>query len=511
MALEVSRRTLANEAQRARIGVIDVGSNSIRLVVYDRLSRSPAVIFNERVLCGLGRGLQRSGRLSPEGRELALENLGRFTLLARQMGVARLEILATAAVRDASDGAQFVAEAERRCKAPVRVISGAEEARLSALGVLSGMPDADGLMGDLGGGSMELVALAKGSIGEQITLPLGPLRLMELGEDEPRRARTVVDEALAPIFWLPACHGRAFYAVGGAWRAIARIHLEQSGYALHIIHHYRVAREEIIDFCRLLTGLSRKSLEGMTSSVSRKRLETLPLAALVLHRVLRAAEPAHVVFSAQGIREGRMFSLLPEAVKREDPLISASAAIARADSRFEPLGDELYRWMTPLFPGETAENARLRHAACHLGDIAWREHPDYRADHGYLRILRLPIAGIDHPSRAFLAVAIAVRYGRRRGGEETQPAEALLDEERLVEAERIGQALRLGIAVSGGVPQLLRRTSLVLDGETVTLRIPDAAADLAGEQTERQLEGLAEAFGRRSVLARGPATVRKAR
>ena len=500
MAAETSRRAADQAGREGRIGVIDLGSNSIRLVVYERLSRSPAAVFNERVLCGLGRGLQRTGKLNPEGSSRALDNLARFTLLARHMGVSRLDVLATAAVRDASDGPAFVAEASRRCRAAIQVLSGQEEARLSALGVLSGMPEADGIMGDLGGGSLELVALKRGDIGEQATLPLGPLRIMELAEGEPKRARGAVDDALARLPWLESCAGRAFYAVGGAWRAIARIRIEQSRYPLHVIHHYRVPREEMIDVCRLITGLSRKSLEGMTSSVSRKRLETLPHAALVLHRVLRAAKAAEVVFSAQGIREGQLFSLLPEAVKREDPLISAAVDLAMVDSRFEPIGDELFRWTAPLFAGEDAAAARLRRAACHLGDIAWREHPDYRAEHACLKILRLPIAGLDHPSRGFLALAACVRYGGRPAGEESRLARVLLDADRIEQAARVGLALRVGMAVSGGAVELLRLTVLALEGDAITLLLPDDSASLAGEATERRLEALGQAFSRRAAI-----------
>ncbi|MFI4986543.1 MAG: Ppx/GppA family phosphatase [Alphaproteobacteria bacterium] len=511
MAPEASRNTAVAAARGTGIGVIDVGSNSIRLVVYERLARSPWPIFNERVLCGLGRGLQRSGRLNPEGRARALENLTRFTLLARHMGVRRVDILATAAVRDASDGAAFVAEAERRCKAKIRVVSGQEEARLSALGVLSGMPQADGIMGDLGGGSLELVALDKGVIGEQTTLPLGPLRIMEMAEDEPKRARPMVEAALGELKWLAKCQGRSFYAVGGAWRAIARVHMEHARYPLHVIHHYRVAREEMIDFCRVITGLSRKSLEGMTSSVSRKRLETLPHAALVLHRVLRTTAPSHVVFSALGIREGQMFSLLPEAVRREDPLISAAAELARVDRRFEPLGDALFRWMAPLFAGEDRAAARLRLAACHLADTAWREHPDYRAEHGCLRILRLPIAGIDHPSRALLALAVYVRYAGRPGGEEAKGARVLLDAEHAAHAERIGMALRVAISASGGVAALLRRTALSLEGDRLILHLPGDTADLEGEQMARRFEALAATIGRRPAITKNGARAARPR
>ena len=507
------RRTAAEKG--SRIAVIDVGSNSIRLVVYERLARAPWIVFNERVLCGLGRGLERSGKLNAEGRKRALENLSRFALIAGEMGVRRLDILATAAVRDASDGGEFSREAERRLRAPIRVLSGREEARLSALGVLSGVPQAHGVMGDLGGGSLELVALDKGAIGEQATLPLGPLRLMEAEEGEPKRARPVVDGVLEKLVWLDSSGRtsgeRSFYAVGGAWRAIARIHIEQSHYPLHVIHHYKVAREEMIDFCRLLTGLSRKSLEGLTSSVSRKRLETLPHAALVLWRTVRRVAPKEVIFSAQGIREGQMFSLLSAAEKRQDPLISAAAELARADRRFEPIGDELFRWMSPLFAGEDAAKARLRHAACHLSDVAWREHPDYRAEHGCLRILRLPIAGLDHESRGFLGLAVYVRYAGRTMGEEAARARILLDEERAEQAIRIGLALRVGIAASGGVVSLLRRTSLRLDGERMILNLPGKAADLEGEQMERRFEALAEAFGRRASYGASEKRARRRR
>ena len=501
---------MAAAAQSGRIGVIDVGSNSIRLVVYDRLARAPQPIFNERVLCGLGRGLARTGRLHPDGRERALENIARFVVLARHMGVGRLDILATAAVRDASDGSKFVAELERRCRSPVRVLSGQEEARLSALGVLSGLPTADGAMGDLGGGSLELVELRAGAIGHNDTLPLGPLRLMEASDGEAKKSRDFVQKSLDKLNWLSYCRNRSFFAVGGAWRAIARLHMEQTRYPLHVIHHYRVAREPMIEFCRLITGQSRKSLEAMSTSVSRKRLETLPYAALVLHRVLRTANPGQVVFSALGIREGQIFNLLSEAARREDPLIAATVELARADGRFGPIGDELHRWMAPLFGHESEANARLRRAACHLGDIAWREHPDYRAEHACLRILRMPIGGIDHPSRAFLAVAAYVRYdGRLTDSGSLFGARGLLEAGEIERAARIGHAIRVGIAVSGGVPALLRRTSLNLDSSRLTLQLPGNAANLLGEQMERRFEALASALDRKASISVGGKTAKR--
>src|SRR5215475_6672033 len=168
-----------------RVGIIDVGSNSIRLVVYERASRAPLPVFNEKVLCGLARGLDATGRLNPAGVEMALANIDRFTTLAHNMKVTSLDLLATAAVRDAADSADFMSELASRPGIEAHIVSGQDEARFSGYGVMCGMPDASGVMGDLGGGSLELVALGQGRLGNSTTLPIGPLRLMSSGKSDP--------------------------------------------------------------------------------------------------------------------------------------------------------------------------------------------------------------------------------------------------------------------------------------------------------------------------------------
>src|SRR5580704_17225932 len=199
-------------AAAERIGVIDLGSNSLRLVVFERLGAAVFPLFNEKVMCGLGRGIATTGRLNPEGVTLALVNLRRFVALARAVGIEHIAVLATAAVRDASDGRLFAAEVESECDVPVEIIDGGEEARLSAVGVLAGIPEADGLVVDLGGGSVELVRVGAGnsspdgeigSIGGGITLPLGPLRLAEFG-DSVRAVSDAVERVLSGADLLPA-------------------------------------------------------------------------------------------------------------------------------------------------------------------------------------------------------------------------------------------------------------------------------------------------------------------
>lgn len=483
---------------RRRIAVIDIGSNSLRLVVYDGLSRAPHVLFNEKVLCGLGRNLGKSGRLNPDAIEPALASLERFVALAQAIGVARLDIIATAAVRDASDGTEFVAEVTRRCGRAVRVLDGAAEGRLSALGVVAGIPHANGVVGDLGGGSVELVPVDLGQVGEGATLPLGPLRLAEFSDDE-RRLREVVDKHLATVKWLRRYRGRSFYLVGGAWRALARIHMEQMNYPLHIIQNYTIPRSEAEQIFQFIGRLSRKSLEKM-AAVSKKRIEAVPLAAFVLSRLVNVIEPDRLVFSAFGLREGHTYDLLPEAERRQDPLLAACREMAEASPRFGIAGDELFEWTSPLFPAEDARRRRLRLATALLGDMAWREHPDYRAEAAFLLGLRMPVAGIDHGERIFVATALHARYGGPADSEVKARTKRLITEEDHTAARSIGLALRLGYTLSGGAPAILQRTRLALRDQEIVLMVPDEEPLWSGETVQRRFEALGRAFNRRVVI-----------
>ncbi|MFL5267983.1 MAG: Ppx/GppA family phosphatase, partial [Stellaceae bacterium] len=327
-----------------RIGVIDLGSNSLRLVVFERLGAALFPLFNEKVMCGLGRGIASTGRLDPDGVDLALINLQRFVAFARAINVDHLAVLATAAVRDARDGEDFAAEVERQCRVQVKIIDGAEEARLSAAGVLAGIPDADGIAADLGGGSVELVrvrpamsANESGQIGPGISLPLGPLRLAELGASTKALSETI-EQAFASASVLHAAGGKDLFLVGGAARAIARLHMEHAQYPLHIIHQYAIPRREAESFFDVVSRQSRKSLERITT-ISRKRLEVVPLAAFILRKLIAAAAPQSVVFSALGLREGYAYGLVPREDRASDPLIAAYKAVGRRQSRFHLDGD----------------------------------------------------------------------------------------------------------------------------------------------------------------------------
>lgn len=492
----------------SRVGVIDIGSNSVRLVVYEGVGRAPLPIFNERALCGLGRGLSESGKLNKDGAKMAVENMARFVAAAEAMEVDRLEVVATEAVRAAKDGPAFVENLEKRYAIDVDVLKGTQEARASALGVLAGIPGAHGAMGDLGGASLELVGLVDGEPGRGISLPIGPFRLMQQWAKDRKKTRRAVQKMLEEIGWLGRGRAdRVFYPVGGAWRALANIHMQQNDYPLHVIHEYEMACDDARELFGLVMNLSPTSLARI-QGVPKKRLDTLPLAAMVLDSVIERMNPAKLVFSAQGLREGILFDKLSAAQRRKDPLLAACADIAVRSRRFEVTGADLFAWTQPLFGKETAEQKRLRLAACILGDIAWNEHPDYRAEQAFWRILRMPVTGVDHPGRAFLALAVGERYGEgvgKIGGEEGERITALIDPYDIARAKVLGRVLRFAFTLSAGNRRILNATSLKMDAKNLTLRLPKRkGAALLGEMVVRRFEAVAKAVGRKPRVV-GPA------
>ncbi len=499
-AAEIARpspRQPASGADR-RVAIIDVGSNSVRLVVFEGLVRAPLSIFNEKVLAQMGRGLRESGRLNPEGRKRALSAIDRFVALSASLGAGLPEIVATAAVRDAEDGADFVTTIESRTGHAVRLLRGREEAHLSALGVAAAIPDANGIMGDLGGGSLELMLIDKGKPGEGLTLPLGTLMLAGVVRG---RASDIVTSALGQHEWIwKQTEGRTFYAVGGAWRSFARLDMTRKNYPLHIVHHYRMGASETIKLAEAIAGLSEKSVQGL-QGIDKGRADTMPLAALVLGRVMQLSGASSVVFSANGVREGVVHDRLPPRARNGDPLLEAITRMVNRAGRGATVGEELKRWTDPLFADEKPDDARMRATACLLSDIAWSVHPDYRTAEAVTSILHAPFVGIDHPGRAFVALVVGIRYGDEEAPDRIEQARSLLDEPAQDRAERLGRALRLGHTFCGGAAGVLPATRLTLGNDTMKFSVPKRHAVLLGEKVEKRFESLAKAYGKKPDLS----------
>ena len=499
LALQAQRERSETEMPEAPVAVIDIGSNSVRLVVYERLRRAAAPLFNEKIVCGLGSSIEQTGKLDAEAKSLAIDAMRRFAVVTKAMDVQAIRAVATAAVRDASDGRDFVAELERRTGVPVVVLTGEDEARLSALGVSSAMPDATGLMADLGGGSLELVPIANGSPGQGWTLPLGLLRLRALSGR--RRAHAHVEQGLAALSdtKFAAFRGGDMILVGGAWRALARLDMAQKGYPFRILHGYGLSADSMVTLCDLISGLSEASLSRL-KAVPKERLDTLPLAALILARLIARLRPENIVFSTYGLREGVLYELLPPVERACDPLLAACHRINLLTSHFGPNEEALMAWLDPLFAEEIPVRRRLRTAASLLCDFAWRVHPDHRASHALMETVHSPLVGLDHSERAFLALAMHARYTHKRGEGLVERLQSLVGEEASLRARQVGLALRLAQTISGGVHNLLERARIAMDAERIILSLDADCEPLAGGIVARRFADLARAFDRAPVI-----------
>ena len=426
----------------SRVGVVDVGSNSVRLVVFDGAARSPAYFFNEKIMCGLGAGLAETGRLNPEGRKRALAALTRFQSLANSVQISPLTAVATAAVRDAEDGAEFCAEVLARTGLRIHIIDGAEEARLSAQGVLLGWPGAYGLICDIGGSSMELAEISGGEVGRRVTSPLGPLKLQSLAMTPAQRAdyiKEVVDGLHAQM----GAQRDRLFLVGGSWRAIARIDMYRRKYPLQVLHEYRMTVEDVD---ATLAFIADKDPDWLRSKagVSSTRMALVPLAAEVLSRLIKVFKPVDIALSSYGIREGLLYEQMPQELRDRDPLLEACYFAEAKDARLPGFGSVLYRFVSPLFPGAPLTKRRLIRAACLLHDVTWRAHPDYRAELCFDNATRANLGGLNHAERVFLGVGLMYRYKNKRDGSRFAPLIDLLDETQLQDAEVLGKAMRFG-------------------------------------------------------------------
>ncbi len=479
------------------VAVIDIGSNSVRLVQFRVQGRALWPVFNEKASAGLGRGASETGKLNPEGVETAMRALKRFAVLLDAKGVTDRRAVATAAVRDCSDGPDFVARANAETGFEIEVLTGEEEGRRSAIGVLNGVGEAHGLTGDLGGSSLELTRLEGREVGAAQTLPLGPLAV---GTEDLKAAKKVIKAQLKTATDALKTSGSTFYAVGGAWRAFAQLAMAiDEDYPLRMLHQYRLTRREAEQVADFALTQSEASL-AMVPGVSERRAAVLPYAALLLKRILKAGDFETVVISANGLREGVVCHGDPGLYQLDDPLISGAEALAAQSGPEAGLGQALHQWVDPVFSQqdrlfEEGRDSTLRAAACRLADIGARLHPDHRADLATTQILYAPFGGVTHTERAFLALTIYHRYAGRRQRPPECAARRLLDDEREAAALALGLALRLGAALSGRSARVLRAFDLSRDGDTLVLGFDPDAEALIVERALGRFEQLANALG----------------
>jgi exopolyphosphatase/guanosine-5'-triphosphate,3'-diphosphate pyrophosphatase len=487
----------------APVSVVDIGSNSIRLVVYEGLSRSPTVLFNEKVLCGLGKGIALTGKMDEDSVARALQALHRFKALSDQARAATMYVLATAAAREASNGPDFIHQAETILQRHVRVLSGEEEAKFASLGIISGFFNPDGIAGDLGGGSLELIDIKGKDVSNGITLPLGGLRLSEYAGGSLSKARTFARKQVKTAKLLSKGEGRIFYAVGGTWRNIAKLHMEITHYPLHMMQGYEVSLEAMMLFLEQV-ATARDSKEPALLAVSKHRRSLLPFGAVAMKEVLSAMKPSVISFSAQGVREGYLYSLLSESERRLDPLLAAAGELAILRARSPEHARELAEWtgrMMPLFGvQETEEESRYRQAACLLADISWRAHPDYRGLQALNVIAHSSFVGISHPGRAFIALTNYYRFEGLHDDGATGPLAQIATPLLIERAKLLGGMLRVVYLFSASMPGIVKNLTFRKSSNPdfdLEFVVPPEYRDFAGERLDGRLQQLSRLTNKR--------------
>jgi exopolyphosphatase / guanosine-5'-triphosphate,3'-diphosphate pyrophosphatase len=482
------------------MAVVDIGSNSVRLVVYEGAVRAPTAVFNEKVIAGLGRSIASTGALDELAVARALDGLARFATILRILGVKNVRPIATAACREASNGPHFIAQAEKALGARIAILSGAQEAELAAHGIMMGFEAPDGIAGDLGGGSLELIDISGKALRRATTLPLGSLRLMDASAGRIEKALTLTDAEIDSVPWIGQGAGRTFYAVGGNWRAFAKLHMAARRYPLHMMQGYALPADVAIDFCEQIR--KSKKLAGISAShtVSKARRDGLPYGALVLERVLRRMKPREVVFSVFGVREGLVYKLLSKTEQDRDPLLAFATDYAKQRSRSFAHSQELCTWTDALFasggPSEKPGERRLRHAACLLSDVAWRAHPDYRGEQSLAGMAYAALAGIDHPGRVFLAMASYYRHAGPSGktdevAELSDKLARLLPGRLLERAKIVGAAVRAAHMLSIGHAGIIDEVPLSYEKDKLVIHIPRRYQALNGDRLQRRFATLA--------------------
>ena len=483
-----------------RLGVVDVGSNSVRLVIFDGAARSPAYFFNEKILCGLGAGVLETGVLNPDGRKRALLALKRFHLLAKGMGATPLHGVATAAVREAKDGKDFCADVLKETGIALKVASGRGEAKLSAQGVLLGWPGAKGLMCDIGGASLEVAEIASGKVGLCKTSPRGPLHLERFGDDNAAmhaHVRNVLGKLRQDLDGRYDC----LFLVGGSWRAIARLDMERREYPLKVLHEYEMTPGSIRE---TVDWIGLKSVDELIelSGSSPERMRLVPRARVILNELVEVFGPKKIAVSSYGIREGLLYARMSPKLRNRDPLIEACRYMERASARLPGAGKRLFEFLAPIFEGSSDARLRLIKAACFLHDVTWRAHPDYRAEVCFDNATRANLGGLDHAGRVFLGLALLHRYKHASHGAAFHDVIELLSEEEKKSARTLGKAMRFGAMLSGASQKMMGSLVLDRDAGVLELRLKPKARDLFGEVVQTRFQSLARALDCEGVLLR---------
>lgn len=476
------------------VGVIDIGSNSVRLVIFDGMRRVPTSIYNEKILCGLAYGMDKTSFLNAEGKVRAEKAIARFIKLSDVMGIKNLIAFGTSAVRDAEDGREFVKKIEKEYGTKISILSGEKEAQYAALGIISSFSNPCGVVGDLGGGSLELVSVNEQTHGDGMSFPLGPLRINLNDSSAKELYANYIIKYLKQYPLAKNLSGKTFYTVGGAFRNIAKVHMKRVKYPLKIIHNYSVKPSELMETLDIITKMPRSSLSKVPG-ITTKRSKLLPFAAILLKEIIKQGKPSNIIFSSSGVREGYLFSKLQNEEKQQDLIISGAVDMINRVNRGSEYGYELAEFIYPIFKKLSEHDKKIILTASILSEISCYEHTEYKAELAYKRMLDSSILGVSHKDRVFIAKCLYFRYSSSPDKELLTKMERLIGHEQIQRARIVGNIMRLARSLSGSHPGVLKHCALKINKGKLVIDINEKNKVLLGEVIDKRLEQLADAMG----------------
>ena len=474
-----------------RIGIIDIGSNSIRLVVFDGPKRSPLYLYNEKVFF-------RLGMLSFEGKpfdndtlEAVSRIINRYVAICRNMEVITIKMFGTSALREASNSGDLVELIRKNTNISVEVISGEKEAFYAAQGILLGFRNAEGVICDLGGNSVEFAKIGKNVVTECNSTLLGPLAIKKL-EKKIENIDSYMREKLSSVIDADTTKDKQFFLIGGSWRAIAKIHMQRAKYPLKIIQGYKVKSRKLKKTLQFIQDSSFLT-EYEEMNISLERLELLPQSARLLEIIIDQLQIKTLTFSSFGVREGLIYQHLSDTERKKDPLIEAAKFFEKKESRFPKLSKHTFNWIGPLCENLPHNTKRIILAATKLHDIAWIAHPDYKTEMCLEIVTRSNISGLSHKERVFLAMILMFRHKAKPEKVFNSKLFKIVSKKKRKIAFVIGRGLRLA-STFFGEKSLFDKIVFRLSADKVELCFQSKIVSLYGEVVQRRLQELNKAL-----------------
>jgi exopolyphosphatase/guanosine-5'-triphosphate,3'-diphosphate pyrophosphatase len=488
----IIERALKEKKLINKEAIIDLGSNSIRMLIYDNLLNSQIPIFNEKAICELGKNLDKTGKLDPKGSDFALSVLQRFKRILSNLKVKKFKIIGTAAIREATDSKLFVAKVKKILKKKVQVLTGIEEAENSALGVIIGFQRVNGVVVDLGGGSLEIARVEKNIIYEKISLPLGVLRLFNQPKRNKDKINSIISFYLNKIEWLRKGKTKNLYLCGGTWRTLLNAHIFKTNYPLSILHQYKLPAIEALKFSNRLSSVKLIKSEKLVG-VTKSRTNYIPIGSYILSSLIKICDPSNILCSVSGVREGSLINKAYLNILKKDSLNRSVHFIALKKGDFGENYIKLYNFLKKIFPNKD-ENFpfRLLLPACSLSNFDWGLGTYQRAELVFHEVINSPILKLSHNDRIKLGLVSFWRHCSTKYYPDLEFLKLLSNSE-ITACRRIGAALRFASSISVISSIFYEKIKIYVANEkTLILKVPKKYSQVISNQVQKRLKSLAE-------------------